>query len=292
MIIWTIKLLSNVKQAIAGRNHPYQLAWAVAFGLVLGLVPHGNLIALVWLIVVLAANVNHSMAAVTAILTSFAGSRMDPYSHQVGEYLLGKPKFYDALLSAWQWPLVPWTDLNNTIVLGSFTIAIVAMFPVFVLTYPVFRYLSERAQAEEPDPTPANTKHNVIVVDQSHARVARPHMASTISVKESQSTGDHDLTPDFAAVGGTGDETAATNRQIDSGSVPLQKISKSDPSQIAVETRIDIIRLSDYRPESADGAVAKSSSNTKDGSTDQEPMDEAFRYLLRQLRDSQQRKAA
>jgi hypothetical protein len=56
---------------------------------------------------------------------------------------------------------------------------------------------------------------------------------------------------------------------------------------VAVETRIDVIRMKDYR--SGDkGAAAEQT----DSSNEHQPMDEALNYLLRQLRDSQQRKAA
>jgi hypothetical protein len=58
-----------------------------------------------------------------------------------------------------------------------------------------------------------------------------------------------------------------------------------DEPQVAVETRIDVIRMTDPRPTEDDLA-------RKANAIDPEPMDEALNYLLRQLRDSQQRKAA
>ena len=67
MIIWTIKLLSNLRRAIAGRRYPSQLAWAVAFGLLLGIVPHGNVLAVLLLVLVLTLKLNHAMAGLTAI---------------------------------------------------------------------------------------------------------------------------------------------------------------------------------------------------------------------------------
>ncbi|MCP4887110.1 MAG: hypothetical protein GY904_10925 [Planctomycetaceae bacterium] len=61
----------------------------------------------------------------------------------------------------------------------------------------------------------------------------------------------------------------------------------SDQSEkLAVETRIDVIRMKDHRD-------VDSSSSTADLSENQaERMDEALNYLLRQLRDSKHRKAA
>ncbi len=297
MIIWTIKLLSNVRKAIAGRNHPHQLAWAVAFGLVLGLVPHGNLVALAWLFVVLSLNINHSMMAITAIGSSFIAGRLDPYSHQVGEYFLSQPSFHDTLVTAWQWPLVAWTDLNNTIVLGSFTIALAAMFPVFAVTYPVFRYLGRNARKAEseavadqdsatavpvasdpakpetakPEPAPSET-HPIVVVDKAHARVSRPHLAAKkVTTEKAASLTAADFTP-------IADDAALLDE-----SKPATSLQEP---HIAVETRIDVIRIADYRESAKDES---SDSTTMDNS---EPMDEAFRYLLHQLRDTQQRKAA
>ena len=56
--------------------------------------------------------------------------------------------------------------------------------------------------------------------------------------------------------------------------------------QVAIETRIDVIRMTDHR------GAEKDQATTEAKPTDSEPMDEALNYLLRQLRDSQQRKAA
>ena len=60
----------------------------------------------------------------------------------------------------------------------------------------------------------------------------------------------------------------------------------TEEPQVAVETRIDVIRMTDNR-----GAEEQNAANVSEN-TDPEPMDEALNYLLRQLRDSQQRKAA
>ena len=91
MTLWIIKLLSTVRRAMAGRKYPHQMAWAVAFGLLLGVVPHGNLLAAVLLMVVLSLKINHAMAGLTAVVTTFLATWLDPYSHQVGDYVLTHP---------------------------------------------------------------------------------------------------------------------------------------------------------------------------------------------------------
>ena len=79
MILCICKLVSTARRAIAGRKYPHQMAWGVAFGLLLGVIPHGNLLALLVLLVVLSLKINHAMAALTAVGTTFLavlGSRL------------------------------------------------------------------------------------------------------------------------------------------------------------------------------------------------------------------------
>ena len=69
------------------------------------------------------------------------------------------------------------------------------------------------------------------------------------------------------------------------GFVEIKPDEASEP-QVAVETRIDVIRMTDHYGTEKDYAASESKPDAP------EPMDEALNYLLRQLRDSQQRKAA
>jgi hypothetical protein len=94
-----------------------------------------------------------------------------------------------------------------------------------------------------------------VVVDQGQKQIARPHRSIPKTVSE---------LPDFQEVDG----------------------STTDATEVAVETRIDVIRLKDV-----DAAEKNKAANGSASSSD-EPMDEALNYLLRQLRDSQSRKTA
>ena len=288
MILWTIKLIKTARRAIAGRKYPHQLAWAVAFGLLLGIVPHGNLLALALLILVLSLKLNHAMAGLTAVAASFGASHLDPYSHLVGDRVLSDPRMAEIATRAWQLPMVPWTDLNNTIVMGSFLIGVAALIPVFVITYPVFRVF-----APTTDPEPSETaersgkdeaaSHEIVLVDSSHAQVAPPHQAPapvpSVAVGESLEGSESSSTFD--------ERLENALRDADSASTP------NEPKQdVAVETRIDVIRMKDYR-DTGESTDEQSAANAADEPADQQqPMDEALNYLLRQLRDSQQRKVA
>lgn len=278
MILWIFKLISTVRKALAGRKYPHQLAWAVAFGTLLGVIPHGNLLALGVVLIVLSLKINHAMAGLTVVATTFLATRLDPYSHQLGEYVLTHPRVGELATSAWQLPLVPWTDLNNTVVMGSFLIGVGALIPIFAVTYPMFRLIApepdgESAADSRPRRGGAATRtqeaavstaraHQLVMVDNGHATVAPPHR----SVGPSRST------------------QPGVDEQVEF--IEAARPAPSSGRRVAVQTRIDVIRMKDHR--SATTGDAASPDEPKDG----QPMDEALNYLLRQLRDSQQRKAA
>lgn len=269
MILWSIKLLSTVKKAIAGRKYPHQLAWAVAFGLLLGIVPHGNLLAIALLVIVLSLKINHAMVGLTAIATTLLiAARLDPIAHIVGDTVLTNPHISPLALSAWQLPLLPWTDLNNTVVMGSFLIGVTALVPVFVLSYPVFRLFKPSDNRTDVTIETEPSTHQVVMIDRGDNRIAAPHSKSS-----------------------------HTNEQVEFESIESESTA-DDPmtngmeNRIAVETRIDVIRMKG--DPTVDSASADNSGDAvaETKMTEEQPMDEALNYLLRQLRDSRQRSAA
>jgi len=285
MILWTIKLISSVRKAIAGRRYPSQLAWAVAFGLLLGVVPHGNLLALALLIVVLSLKLNHAMAGLTAVLVTLFAYKLDPITHQIGDFLLSQPRINEAAINAWALPLVPWTNLNNTIVLGSLVLGVFALLPVFLITYPVFRVFKPRE--EEAEEVVKNdrrrnrtttTQSTTTQVDASHQQPPRPFTAAPITTDPVTS----DQRPtDVRAVDDAASTDAYSMNRVDAAHTPEQTVTPK------IETRIDVIRMTEpsaVTPSSASAPPANKDNNDE--------MDEALNYLLRQLRDSQQKDVA
>ena len=288
MILLIVKLIDSARWAIAGRKYPHQLAWAVAFGLLLGVVPHGNLLAFGLVILVLSLKINHAMAGLTAVIATFLAAYLDPYSHEVGNFVLTHPQLNQAVALAWTLPLVPWTDLNNTVTMGSILIGMSALAPVFVITYPIFRLLAplqEATDADRKDPIASpelaqnQTAHQVVLIDHGHTVPSRPNASSRSRWAAEPSA----LKRGTAEPG----STVATEQaeHLDFIEIEPEPDTPDDP-QVAVETRIDVIRMTDHRP-TEDELAARTAD-----AIDPEPMDEALNYLLRQLRDSQQRKAA
>lgn len=125
-------------RAVVAQETPRQLALGFAMGMVVGLVPKGNLLAAVLMIVIGGSKVNLGTAMMGAFLFSWAGLIIDPLSHELGLWLLTE----ESLAGFWTWlynlPIVPWTRFNNSVVLGSFLLGLALFYPVFRLSEPRF----------------------------------------------------------------------------------------------------------------------------------------------------------
>jgi uncharacterized protein (TIGR03546 family) len=148
-----LRLLRPVQflaQALTEASSPRQLAWGLALGVLIGLVPKDNLTAAALMASVAALRVNLAAVTLTAFVCSWCGLLFDPLSHRLGYCLLTA----GPLRPLWTWlydlPLMPWTAFNNTVVLGSLLIGLLALYPTYRLSQPLaVRYapvLSERLQ--------------------------------------------------------------------------------------------------------------------------------------------------
>ncbi len=121
---------------------PSQMALGLAFGVLVGLVPKGNLLAIGLMMLMCSLRVNLGVGLATVFATSWVGVLLDPISHRIGEFLLKS----DALRPLWEpmydTMLLPWTDFNNTVVLGSFSMGAAAFIPLYFLSKPIFGVLT------------------------------------------------------------------------------------------------------------------------------------------------------
>lgn len=280
MLLYLIKRLFNLKQAIFGRNQPGQLAWGFALGVLLGLIPSSSLIAALILTLVCCLKVNHGMAGVTALVTTLVAAKLDPYSHAVGMKLLEHPRLIEAWAFIWQLPGVPWTSINNTVVLGSLVLGLVSVGPSYFVSYPIFRRLAPKAQPIVPQP-------EGVASSQSGDETISPPAASDVVVKGAGATNmaavkvaeaTHDESV-MAANGSTdavttasmkieavmesgpillpiGDAKAGNNSASQARDRGASKMKSKTPAGSRVDTRIEVVRM---RPDvSADRAATGS----------------------------------
>lgn len=143
-MLFFLKPIRLALKAIITEATPGQLALGFAFGVLIGLVPKGNLIAIALGVILAASRANLGVAAATILGCSFLSTYLDPVSDQVGGWLLAHPDLQGVWTQLYNQPVMPWTDFNNTIVLGSFVIGLVTLYPAYRLSRPVFEKYTEK----------------------------------------------------------------------------------------------------------------------------------------------------
>jgi len=136
-----LKLIQQLVKALNSEGTPGQVAAGIALGAVLGLTPLLNLHNLVLFGCALILNV--SMPGVFLGWAVFVpvGFALDPLFDAVGSRLLLAPGLRGLWTALYNAPVVPFTNFNNTVVLGSFVVWVVAFLPIFFLArWGVTRY--------------------------------------------------------------------------------------------------------------------------------------------------------
>jgi uncharacterized protein (TIGR03546 family) len=138
-----LKFLQSLVKALNSEGTPGQVAAGIALGAVFGLTPLMNVHNL--LLFGLAIVLNVSFPGVLLGWAAFVpvGFVLDPLFDVLGHALLVSAP----LIPLWTWayntPVVALTNFNNTVVLGSFVIWVLALAPLFLLT----RWLVTRYRA-------------------------------------------------------------------------------------------------------------------------------------------------
>ncbi len=137
-MIWLARRLIFFWKLVHVRDTPRRLALGLACGLLLGLLPKGNLLAVAIAAIVFATRINLPVATAVALLVSLVGTWLDPVANWLGRGVLQQPW----LAPFWRWlyalPLAPWTSFNNTVVMGHFLIGLALLYPAYRLSLPWF----------------------------------------------------------------------------------------------------------------------------------------------------------
>ena len=160
-MFWLIKQFLYLRKAITAGDTPRQLAAGVALGMMLGLLPKGNLLAICLSLAIGACRVNMAVAMLSALAFSCVGMLADPLTGRLGLMLLK----WDALRPTWttfyNLPLAPWTAFNNTVVLGSCLLGMLLCYPTYRLAWSFFERRRLRKVRHE------STSHAEPLVDEA-----------------------------------------------------------------------------------------------------------------------------
>lgn len=133
-MLMLLKLLQQLVATLNSEGTPRQVAAGMALGAVLGLTPLVNLHNLVMLGVIMVCNVSFPGAMLGWALAIPVGFALDPLFDLIGRaLLLGTPALAPLWTAMANTPVVPLTNFNNTVVLGSFVAWAVLAIPLYFL---------------------------------------------------------------------------------------------------------------------------------------------------------------
>lgn len=136
-----LKLLQSLFKTLHSEGTPAQVATGVALGAAWGLTPLLNLHNLGIAALVLVLNVSVGGAMLGWLLFTPLGFVLDPLFDLVGRRLLLAPGLEGFWTRAYNVPVLPWTNFNNTVVLGSVVLWVAGLVPTwFLARWGVRRY--------------------------------------------------------------------------------------------------------------------------------------------------------
>jgi uncharacterized protein (TIGR03546 family) len=118
---------------------PKQIAFGAVLGVFFGLVPSLLMKCLIFsLIMILRINIGAAFAS--AAVFALIGLLTDPLSDKIGYYILST----DFLISFWvhiyNMPIIPFTEFNNTVVMGNIALSFILFIPVYLLSNKFLSY--------------------------------------------------------------------------------------------------------------------------------------------------------
>jgi uncharacterized protein (TIGR03546 family) len=138
MLSDSVAALRKFCRALLASNAPEQLALGFTIGMMIGLVPKGNLIALSLCVLLFSMRCNKGLGLAVAVAFSFVGPWTDQFAHRLGLAMLSVEPIQATYASIFQQPLGPWLGFNNTVVAGSLLIGLYVAYPIYWSTRVMF----------------------------------------------------------------------------------------------------------------------------------------------------------
>lgn len=128
-----LKYIAKLLKALASEASPAQIAGGLILGMIIGLTPLLSVHNLLIVVLIIILKVNIGMAIFSFLIFSGIAYLADPVFHSFGVWLLeqeGMQATWTAMYDNEFWAI---TKFYNTVVIGSFLIAVVLCIPMFPL---------------------------------------------------------------------------------------------------------------------------------------------------------------
>ncbi len=145
-----IKQILNLIRLLHSENGPNQIAIGLTLGTFLGFSPFFSLQTFLILLFILIFRVQFGIAMLSAFFFKFIAFLIDPMADVLGRWTLELPSLRNLWTTLYNMPLVPYTRFNNSIVMGSFVVALILAPIMFIIfKFVVVKYRLTIGQAFE-----------------------------------------------------------------------------------------------------------------------------------------------
>ena len=158
--------------AILSKNRkPNHIACGIAIGIMFGLIPKDNLVVLSLVVVLACIRVNQLVACCTAVSLSFLAGLFYPLTTYFGSLLLSQPTIANGIFYLYQIPMLPWTCLENALVIGGIGVGLAAILPAYaVCRWSIFKTRKKLQRIELEQIANQAIQYRKSVADQSRSR--------------------------------------------------------------------------------------------------------------------------
>lgn len=172
------RISRNSKRIVAilsQHRRPAQLAAGIAIGIVLGLVPKDNLIAIALVAMICCLRVNQLVACTVAISLSFASFWFNPITSAVGSTLLEQPMVGKGIGYLYQYPILPWACLENALVMGGVGLGVLVFLPSYAICLWLFSKANRKLESIALEQVANDAiEYRKSVAEQSKTRQEKP----------------------------------------------------------------------------------------------------------------------
>lgn len=129
-----IRQIISLIQLLHSENGTAQIAWGLVLGLFLGFSPLLSLQAMFVLLILLFFRIQFGAAFLSAFFFKFIAFLIDPAADALGRWVLEMDGLRPLWTKMYNVPLLPYTRFNNSIVMGSFLVALI-LAPLFYFLF-------------------------------------------------------------------------------------------------------------------------------------------------------------
>lgn len=129
-----LKQLFSFLKILNSETGENQIAFGIAFGVILGFSPLFSLQTLLVFVFLFFFRVQMGAAFISSFVFSFVAYLFDPLCEMLGSWALELTALEGLYTTLYNLPIIPFTRFNNSLVMGSFLVGMILFIPVFFLS--------------------------------------------------------------------------------------------------------------------------------------------------------------